>query len=292
LISSVGSKKKAILFSGLIIANLLIWKDGFTQSNKPLGITFLDVSQGSSTFIRFPNDQTFLINTGEKGRSFDAGEYVVIPYLNHQGLTQIDALILTDTDSLNLNSAETLLKEREFKRILVSHPFTLGEENWRDFTKRNSNKVTFLESLEDLKETKDELEIRFLEYHQTHETMSASVKTLIQIRYKDISFCLFDGMKKVHFNPEFAWKELKNCSVLVLPELGKVDEITQIIASVEPQKIIFTRHYFRYEKNKIPILMSTEFPDIEYYRTREGGAITCQTRGEKIKIQTTLHPGL
>lgn len=292
LVSSIGSKKKAILFSGLIIANLLIWKDGFTQGNKPLGITFLDVSQGSSVFVRLPNDQTFLINAGEKGKGFDAGEYVVIPFLNHEGATRIDKLILTDTDTLNLNSAGTLLKEIEFKHILVSNPLPFGEENWRDFTKKNSNKLTFLEELENITDTKDKLEIRFFEYPETYETMSASVKMLTKIRYKSISFCLFDGMKKVYFNPEFEWKELKNCSVLVLPELGNVDEITQIITAVEPQKIIFTRHYFRYEKDKIPALMSTEFPDIEYYRTVESGAIICQTRGEKIKIQTTLQSGL
>jgi hypothetical protein len=57
---------------------------------------------------------------------------------------------------------------------------------------------------------------------------------------------------------------------------------------VRPRKVIFTRHYLRYQKDKIPLLMALDFPDMEYHRTAQSGAIICQTQGREIRLKTTL----
>jgi len=288
LISSIASKKKVILFSVLIIANVFIWKEGLSHSHKFLQVTFLEVSQGSSALVDFPNKKTFLVNAGEKGETFNAGEYIVVPFLNHKGITKIDKLILTDTDSLNLNSARSVVEEVDVEEILLSNSLHFRDEGGKDTIEEIPSKFQFLESLKAITGGKDELEIRFFEYPKADISKPISGETLTRIRYKDISFCLFDGMKRVHFEPEFDWNELKNCTVLVLSELGDADEIVQVISTIEPHKIIFTRHYFRYETDKIPVLMQLNFPQTEYYRTAENGAIICETDGEKLWFDLTI----
>lgn len=288
LIRSIASKKKVLLFSILIIANVFIWKEGLSHSNRLLRVTFLDVSQGSSAIIDFPNKKTFLINAGKKGGNFEAGEFVVAPFLNHKGITKIDKLILTDTDSLNLNSARSVLEEVDVEQIVLSNSFHFRDEGGKDMIEEIPSKFQFLESLKAITGGKDELEIRFFEYPKADISKLISREMLTKIRYKDITICLFDAMKRVHFDPEFDWNELKNCSVLVLSELGDADEIVQVISTIEPHKIIFTRHYFRYETDKIPVLMQLVFPYIEYYRTAENGAIICETDGEKLCFDLTI----
>ena len=288
LVSSIASKKKVLLFSILIIANVLIWKEGFSHSDRPLRITFLDVSQGSSAIIDLPNKKTFLINAGEKGETFDAGEYIVVPFLNHKGITEIDKLILTDFDSLNLNSARSILENREVEQILLPDPSFFTDESYENLIKKMPDRFVLLDSINAITDKKEKLLIRFFDYPKTDKSESISKKALIKILYKQISFCLFDGMKRVHFDPEFDWDKLKNCSVLVLSELGDADEIIQVISAIRPQKIIFTRHYFRYEKDKIPALMQLNFPEIEYHRTTESGAIICKTDGEKLWFDLTI----
>ncbi|MCK4384974.1 MAG: hypothetical protein KAW52_01795, partial [candidate division Zixibacteria bacterium] len=247
-----------------------------------------DVSQGSSAVIDLPNKKTFLMNAGERGKNFDAGEYIVIPFLNHKGITKIDKLILTDTDSLNLNSARSVLEDVEVKEILLPKSSPFRNESDENVTKKIPNKFQFLKSLEAITNGKEELEIRFFEYPKRGKSKPISKKMLTKIRYKDVSFCLFDGMKKVLFDPEFDWDKFENCSVLVMSELGNTDEIIQVISAIRPQKIIFTRHYFRYEKDKIPALMQVNFPQTEYYRTAESGAIICKTDGEKLWFDLTI----
>jgi len=39
---------------------------------------------------------------------------------------------------------------------------------------------------------------------------------------------------------------------------------------------------------KIPNLLAVEFPQIEYHRTLENGAIICKTDGEKVNFDLTI----
>jgi hypothetical protein len=81
---------------------------------------------------------------------------------------------------------------------------------------------------------------------------------------------------------------VRNCSALILPELGETEEIVKVISAVRPERIIFTRHYFRYEKDKTPALMALSFPQIEYTRTKDHGAITLETNGKTLQFDLTI----
>ena len=288
LLSSISFKRKAVIFSILMFANLIIWKQAFAHDNKLLRLTFLDVGKGSSAVVDLPNGQTFLTNAGQKEKNFDAGEYVVIPFLNHQGTTKLDRLLLTDTDPSSLNSALSVMKDAEVEQVFVPVHLFPSKENLGDFSERMTCDLHFLESAGVLRDGKGKFEIRFSEYPETARLKLACRGTLTRIRYEKLVFCLLDGMRPVHFDPEFDWNQFRNCSVLVLSELGNADDIVQVISAVRPQKVIFTRHYFRYEKEKIPLLMQLSFPELEYYRTAESGAIICETDGHKLCFDLTI----
>jgi len=288
VVSFIATKRKAILFLIMIIANVLVWREGLTHTKSNLSLTFLDVSQGSSTVISMPDERVLLINAGEKANNFDAGEYVVVPFFNHKGISKIDNLILTDTDSMNLNSAKSVMENVKIEEIVSPNPELFGEKYYEKISEKTPINLTFLDSLRATPDKENNLRICFLNYLETNKAGLSLRKKVTKITYQNVTFCLFDGMKNAHFNPQFNWDEVRNCSVLILPELGKEDEIIQIISSIQPQKIIFTRHYFKYEKDKIPALMRHNFPEIEYYRTAENGAIICETNGQKLRFDFTI----
>ncbi len=75
---------------------------GTTYSQAPdtkeLEVTFLDVGEGDSIFLRTPHGRTILIDAGPgKGQysDFDAGEKVVIPFLESRNIQRIDTLVMT-----------------------------------------------------------------------------------------------------------------------------------------------------------------------------------------------------
>ena len=279
----IGSRRKAHLFSLLIIANLFLWGLAFSGYAPTLRINLLDTGSGSVAVLEAPHGQTFVINAGEKEKNSDAAEHIVLPFLNHRGIQRLDGLILTDRSFPSLNSAFSLLQNRKARRVFAPNDFLL-----EDSVKRLEAECLALDSVSAVADPGGELRIRFLRYPTTGALGSGVDEIVIKVTYRDASFCFFDAMKKVRFSSGFDWSQVEDCSILVLPELGSDQDVRDIISAVRPGKVIFTRHYLRYQKDKIPLVMALSFPDMRYYRTAQGGAITCQTRGKDVQIVTTL----
>ena len=288
IVASLASRRKYLLFSVLIVANVFIWRLAFSRSDDPLKVTFLDVGQGSCAVVEAPNGENLIINAGERSENYDAGEYLVVPFLNHSGITEVDRLILTGTDASNFSSALSIAENRRIQTVFMPTGSDLADGQDDDSISRSLNQIVSLDSIGGITDQGARFGIHLLPYPKADLLGFRETSILVRVVYRDISFCLLDGMKKVRFCPEFDWDQLSGCSVLVLPELGDVTEIAKVITAVNPQRIIFTRHYFRYERDKIPLLMQLSFPEIGYHRTAEGGAVVCETDGTRIDIQPTL----
>jgi beta-lactamase superfamily II metal-dependent hydrolase len=213
----------------------------------------------------------------------------VLPFFNKNGITKIDKFILTDDDSTNINSAKSVAEDAKIEQILVPNSGDSAQEIGRDFAKNISNKLISLDSTNEILDEQNKLGISFFYYPKAKKAGSISGGEIVKISYRGVDFCLLDGMKSAEFDSGFTWEKLKNCEVLVISELWDYEDTKQIIERTKPQKIIFTRHYFRYQKDKIPALMTSEFPQIEYHRTLENGAIICKTDGEKIDFDFTIN---
>jgi competence protein ComEC len=69
-------------------------------------ITFINVGQGDSTFIK--GDETYMIDTG--GSIYkDVATEILIPYLKYEGISQIDNLYITHDDFDHNGSYDSLL---------------------------------------------------------------------------------------------------------------------------------------------------------------------------------------
>jgi beta-lactamase superfamily II metal-dependent hydrolase len=288
LVSSLGSKRKPFLFSALILANLFLWGGAFSREDQTLRVSILDAGSGAATVLESPGGKTFAINAGEKTENLDAGEFIVVPFLNHDGIKRLEGLILTDRDAPNLTSALSVAQNKHVERLFIQHEDYLANEGWRDLTERLQIMPLFLDSINSIVDTKNGFDIGFLVYPQPGGLGTDSRQILVKIEYQDVSICLLDGTKRIRFSQPFDWQQVRNCSLLVLSELGSEDDIRQIISAVRPAKIVFTRHYLLYQQDKIPLLMASSFPQIEYHRTAQGGAMICQTDGKEIEIKPTL----
>jgi competence protein ComEC len=307
---SIAQKKKAVIFSLVIIGNIFAWKGPLFSEKDVLKLTFLDVGKGNSTLIELPDRQTFLVNAGEKWGNFDSGEHIVIPFLNKNGITKIDKFILTDNDSTNINSAKSVAEDVKIEQILMPSFDVAAQKIGQEFFRNMPSKLIPLDSIKDISvenpalrippggehsrtttggDEQNKLRISFFDYPFTREPGSISGGKIVKISYKDVDFCILDGIKRVEFDSGFVWNKVTNCEVLVISELGDIEETKSVIERIKPQKIIFTRHYLSYQKDKIPTLMAGEFSQIPYHRTLNNGAIICKTDGEKIDFDFTIH---
>lgn len=84
--------------------------------------TLLDVGQGLSVVIRTSN-HTLIFDTGAKySDKSDMGNTVILPYLKGEGVSRLDALVVSHGDNDHAGGAETLLSRIKTQRLLTSVP--------------------------------------------------------------------------------------------------------------------------------------------------------------------------
>src|SRR5262249_11547904 len=78
-----------------------------------LHVTFIDVGQGDSAFVRFPQGETLLVDAGGIAASsgFDVGDRVVAPVLRAAGVRRLDVFALTHGDPDHMGGALSIVRE-------------------------------------------------------------------------------------------------------------------------------------------------------------------------------------
>ncbi len=124
-----GLLKKYFVVSALSALVLFSWPRVLQFSGDTLTISVLDVGQGESLLIEFPNGETLVMDGGGfyKNR-LDVGGRVVAPYLWNRGIRNIDYMVATHSDNDHIRGLYSLLDLFPVKYFL-----TLGEGfvGWR-----------------------------------------------------------------------------------------------------------------------------------------------------------------
>jgi competence protein ComEC len=121
------SRKKSVfaivVFSAIwILAEPWTWL--LSRGDGRLHVSFLDVGQGDSAFIRLPHGSTFLIDAGGLvgSSTFDIGDRVVAPVLRAAGVRRLDYLVLTHGDPDHIGGAGAIVDEFRPRRIWEGIP--------------------------------------------------------------------------------------------------------------------------------------------------------------------------
>ncbi len=96
-----------------------------------LEIVFLDVGQGDAVAVRSPAGWWVVVDTGPRGRSWDAGARVVIPYLRGRGAARLEGLILTHPDLDHIGGAE-VVTEALHPRFIMDPAQAAGKDAYVD----------------------------------------------------------------------------------------------------------------------------------------------------------------
>ena len=143
-------KKISIL---VIVAISLFLVTKYPMENE---ITVLDMEQGQSIFLRDMTGKTILLDVGEKSErdkkeawqeriSSSNAERSLIPYLKSRGVAKIDQLVLTTSDTKQLDHVLEISKAFELEEILVSEE-TLSKREFMDKLKKSKVKVAAIKT--------------------------------------------------------------------------------------------------------------------------------------------------
>src|SRR5690606_16420478 len=87
-----------------------------------LSIMMIDVGQGDAILIKFPDNQTALIDAGDLNPFFDNGERVLIPLLDYLGIRKVDYGFISHLDADHYGGFVSLLYKGMISEIFKPLP--------------------------------------------------------------------------------------------------------------------------------------------------------------------------
>lgn len=115
----LGAKRMRIkCFYGVLVMLVLFVVMRFANDAQ---ITFLDVGQGECTVVQTRSGECFVFDCGSSSKR-NVGEKILLPFLQHQGISKIDGLFLSHPDTDHMNGVEQLLKEGKVEIVKLYLP--------------------------------------------------------------------------------------------------------------------------------------------------------------------------
>lgn len=236
-------------------------------------LIFLDVGQGSATFINLPGGKKILVDGGgSSSKKFNVGESVIAPYLWHRGFTSLDAILVTHPDADHYNGIPFLLRRFRPETLWIN-----GEDShdWRyqkllDIAQELHISVKMV-SGEDLILSGAGAELRSINNPlQKDERESSNDKSVI-LRFTDSAFtCILPGDISNKAEQTLLQSNVNlKADLLLSPHHGsKTSSSYTFLEAINPEQIVVSAGRFRpalfpsqqlknYCKNKPTQLLNT-----------------------------------
>ncbi len=116
----IQTPKARLFFILLIAGSIALWTvpaDYNILPENKLSVYMIDVGQGDSFLIRFPDGETALIDAGEAAAYYDNGERVILPLLNRLGIRTIDYGFISHVDADHYSGFFSLIEAGRVKKI-------------------------------------------------------------------------------------------------------------------------------------------------------------------------------
>ena len=258
-----------------------------TIFNKGLEITYIDVGQGDSIFIKFPNDKSnILIDTGGKvtygnlKNNYSVGKNIV-DYLKSMGIRKLDYLIITHGDFDHMGDSLYLIDKFKVENVI----FNCGEFNALEkelIKKLNKRKVNYCYCIKELNIGKYKLD--FLNTKVFGDENNNS--NVIYTEFNGYKF-MFMGDAGIEKEKDILDKyNISDIDVLKVGHHGsKTSSSKGFIDEIKPKyAIISVGKNNRYGHPNKEVLNNLDNSKI--YRTDQDGSIMFKIKNNKLKIET------
>ncbi len=144
------SKSKKLLFRVFIIflssfmmyvySNIL--KNNTLPQNK-MNIVMIDIGQGDSFLLQFPDNTIALIDAGNSFGGFDNGKSVILPLMKNLGINKIDYLFITHLDADHYLGSFSIIEKGIVKRAFkpIMNPNSKKDVEYEKFLKKNNVEI-------------------------------------------------------------------------------------------------------------------------------------------------------
>jgi len=285
---------KCFIVLVLLVLVLFIWPRAIQFPGNNLSITVLDVGQGESLIIEFPNGKTLVMDGGGfyKNR-FDVGGRVVAPFLWKRGIRNIDYMVATHSDNDHIRGLYSLIDLFPVKNFITIGNSFAGQRLNRLQNHAQKKGARLLQ----LKFNKPELvgKVQLIPLHPEPDKSSKSnqrvdndLSLVLRLEYKNFSM-LFTGDISDKVEKILARNPQKiSVDILKGPHHGsRFSNSPDFIKAVNPDTVIFSSGYLNRMRHPHPeTLERYQNVGVDIRRTDTHGAVQVISDGNHYEIHT------
>ncbi|MDD2556326.1 MAG: MBL fold metallo-hydrolase [Syntrophaceticus sp.] len=285
------TKKRNIIYLILVVVLAIAGAAGLFDLNEDavsssngsdqLTVHFLDVGQGDSILIQFPNDSAMLVDAGP-----DENGAPVISYLKKQGVKKIDYLVATHPHADHIGGMAAVIKEFDINKVYMPK-VTHATKTFEDMLlaiKGKGLKITPARAGLDILD-QDGLQATFTapcgSYYDSLNNYSAVVK----IQYGNTSFLLTGDAEDISEQEMLADGMDLQADVLKVGHHGSSSSTTPaLLRSVAPEyAVILLGAGNDYGHPHQETLEHLADAGVNIYRTDQEGTIVFASDGKQVK---------
>lgn len=284
-----------LIFTILFLSPLIL-KYISTKMSNNLSVTFLDVGQGDASYIRFPNGQDMMIDSGgsREGR-VDIGQAVLLPFLKYNWVSRLNLIANSHPHPDHTRGFFTLIDQMHVDRMWLS-PIALENPLGLDIHSLASTKKVTKEIVTSGKRyviANVLLEVLhppadYAAVGRERENQENNSSLVIKLSYGRVSFLFTGDIEKEGENALLPLGEKLASTVLKIPHHGSISSSTMpFIKQVSPKIGVIqagSGNPFSHPNRRI--LQRYADLGVIIYRTDRDGAVSMITDGTELVIST------
>lgn len=281
----------------LVVSLLLAWAPAWTGPGH-LEAVFLDVGQGDAVFIRTPLGRTLLIDGGgnpsHMGDVEEVGERVVVPFLHHKRVKEIDIVLVSHPHEDHYGGLIPVLEEFPVKMLLTNSQEVETESYHRLLQlaeRRNvSHKILHRGDVLNLDSA---IELRVL--HPPEQLLRGTQSDVnnnslvLELCYGEKGILFTGDIEESAVDYLLEKEKISQKSVLKVPHHGGyLPNITCFLEEASPEIAVITVGSNPFGHPHGETIRALQKEGIIVYRTDHHGAVILRSRGEKWNVETMI----
>jgi competence protein ComEC len=258
-----------------------------------LHVTFIDVGQGDAALVRFPRGSTLVVDAGglSASSSFDIGDRVVGPTLRASGVRHVDYVALTHGDPDHIGGAASVIRDFRPREVWEGIPVPRSEPLTALRLQTQASGARWANVYSGNRVAIDEVEVRAwhpppADWERQHVRNDDSM--VIEVRWKDVSILLTGDVGREVEKTLAGEIPPAPLRVLKVPHHGSLTSSSrEFLQAIRPSVAVFSVGRSNHFGHPAPAVVQ-RYRDVgaEIFRTDQDGAVTLDTEGTTIDLQT------
>lgn len=260
-----------------------------SRGNTYMEVIFLDVGQGDSIFMQTPEGKTVLLDAGgSPGSDYQVGLEIVKPFLRYKGIEKIDAIIMSHNHEDHAEGLLELIPEIK-PRILIMPPKETDNPLEEKILHccREENIEVYEVSTGDCIDIDEDVHIEVLGPQRTDQQEGNNNSLVLRLVYGETEWLFTGDIETEAINFLLERQKTLQADVLKIPHHGSINSfVPEFYEAVKPQIAIVSAGYNLYNQPHPRVREYFNEKGIEFYLTKERGAISIKSDGKKIIYRT------